>query len=90
MAPREVRVRRLTPPVEAGVHGMGRKPQKGEEHIGAPPRVQKLFARLSVLDRIMLDTSRVMLFIKSVDAQDWEKVGPLLETEDELTTTGPW
>ena len=43
------------------------------------------FARLSVLDRTILDTSRVLLFIKSVDERDRDQVGSLLETEDGLT-----
>jgi hypothetical protein len=44
------------------------------------------FARLSALDRTVLDTSRVLLFVKSVDARDREKIGLLLETDDGLTT----
>jgi hypothetical protein len=40
---------------------------------------------LSALDRTVLDTSCVLLFVKSVDARDWEKIGLLLETDDELT-----
>jgi hypothetical protein len=38
------------------------------------------FARLSALDRTVLDTSRVLLFVKSV-----EKIGSLLKTDDGLT-----
>ena len=34
----------------------------------------------------MLDTSKVLLFIKSVDSRDREKVGLLLETDDGLMT----
>ena len=34
----------------------------------------------------MLDTSKVLLFIKSVDPLDQEKVGLLLETDGGLTT----
>ena len=30
--------------------------------------------------------SKVLLFLKSIDSLDWEKVGLLLETDDELTT----
>ena len=44
------------------------------------------FARLSALDRTVLDTSRVLLFVKAVDALDREKVGLLLETDEGLTT----
>ena len=34
----------------------------------------------------VLDTSKVLLFIKSVDALDREKVGLLFETDGGLTT----
>jgi hypothetical protein len=34
---------------------------------------------------MVLDTSRVLLFVKSVDARDREKIGLLLETDDGLT-----
>ena len=34
----------------------------------------------------MLDTSRFLLFVKSVNALDRGSVGPLLETDDGLTT----
>ena len=44
------------------------------------------FARLSALDQTVLDTSRVLLFVKSVDVRDREQVGFLLETDDGLTT----
>ena len=43
------------------------------------------FARLSALDRTVLDTSKVLVFIKSVDEVDWEKVDHLLETDEGLT-----
>jgi hypothetical protein len=33
----------------------------------------------------VLDTSRVLLFVKSVDVRDREKVGLLLETDEGLT-----
>jgi hypothetical protein len=46
---------------------------------------EERFARLSTLDRTVLDTSRVLLFVKSVDARDREKIGLLLETDDGLT-----
>ena len=39
---------------------------------------------MSALDRTMLDTSKVLLFIKIVDALDRERVGPLLETDEGL------
>ena len=41
---------------------------------------------MSTLDQIVLDTSKVLLFIKSFDSQDREKVGLLLETDEELMT----
>ena len=37
------------------------------------------------LDRTVLDTNRVLLFIKSVNALDQESVGPELETDEGLT-----
>jgi hypothetical protein len=37
------------------------------------------------LERTVLDTSHVLLFVKSVDARDREKIGLLLETDDGLT-----
>ena len=46
--------------------------------------IEERFARLSALDRTILDTSRVLLFVKSVDERDREQVGLLLETEDGL------
>ena len=46
---------------------------------------EERFARLSTLDRTVLDTSRVLLFVKSVDARDREQVGLLLETDNGLT-----
>ena len=48
--------------------------------------LQGCFTRLSELDRMMLDTNKVLLFIKVVDARDREKVGLLFETDDGLTT----
>ena len=47
---------------------------------------EKCFMRLSTLDRTMLDTRKVLLFIKAVDALYKEKVGLLLETDERLTT----
>ena len=46
---------------------------------------EERFARLSVLDRTILDTSRILLFVKSVNERDREQVGLLLETKDGLT-----
>ena len=42
--------------------------------------------QLSTLDRTVLNTSKVQLFVKSVDVLDGEKVGILLETDEGLTT----
>ena len=47
---------------------------------------ERRFARLSALDRTVLDTSRVLLFVKSVNALNRGSVGPLLETDEGLTT----
>ena len=47
---------------------------------------ERRFSRLSALDRTVLDTSRMLFFIKSVDALYRERVGPLLETNEGLTT----
>ena len=46
---------------------------------------EERFVRLSVLDLTILDTSRVLLFVKSVDERDREQVGLLLESDDGLT-----
>ena len=43
------------------------------------------FVRLSTLDRTVLDTSKVLLFVKSFDLLDRDNVGLLLETNDGLT-----
>ena len=42
------------------------------------------FARLSTLDRIMLDMSKVLLFVKSFDLLNRDNVDHLLQTNDEL------
>ena len=47
---------------------------------------EERFARLSALDKTVLDTSRVLLFVKALDVWDREQVGLLLETDDGLTT----
>ena len=46
---------------------------------------ERRFARLSALDRSVLYTSRVLLFVKSVNSLDRKSVDPLLETDDRLT-----
>ena len=59
-------------------------PGKGRNTMVLLQEFEKRFARLSTLDRMVLDTSKVLLFIKTVDARDREKVGSLLETDDGL------
>ena len=61
-------------------------PGKGRNASALLREFEENFARLSALDRTILDTSRVLLFVKSVDERDREQVGLLLETEDGLTT----
>jgi hypothetical protein len=46
---------------------------------------EERFTHLSALDRSVLDTSHVLLFVKTVDVRDREKIGLLLETNDGLT-----
>jgi hypothetical protein len=61
-------------------------PEKGRKESVFLQEFEERFARLSALDRAVLDTSCVLLFVKSVDERHREKVGFLLETEDGLTT----
>jgi hypothetical protein len=60
-------------------------PGKGRSASALLREFEERFARLSALDRTVLDTSRVLLFVKSVDARDREKIDLLLETDDGLT-----
>jgi hypothetical protein len=60
-------------------------PEKGRSASALLWEFKERFAHLSALDRAVLDTGRVLLFVKSVDARDREKVGLLLETNDGLT-----
>ena len=60
-------------------------PGKGRNASALLREFEENFARLSALDRMVLDTSRVLLFVKSVDERDRSHVGALLETEDGLT-----
>jgi hypothetical protein len=60
-------------------------PGKGRSTTMLLQEFEKRFARLSTLDQTVLDTSRVLLFVKAVDALDREKVGLLLETDEGLT-----
>ena len=59
-------------------------PGKGRNTSMLLQELEKRFARLLVLDRTVVDTSKV-LFIKSVDPLDRENVGVLLETYEGLT-----
>ena len=59
---------------------------KGRNTSALLREFEERFARLSALDRIVLDTSRVLLFVKAVDVRDRDQVGLLLETDDGLTT----
>jgi hypothetical protein len=61
-------------------------PGKGRTASALLWEFQDRFVRLSALDRTVLDTSRVLLFVKPVDVRDREKIGLLLETNDGLTT----
>ena len=61
-------------------------PEKGRNASVLLREFEERFTRLSTLDRTILDTSRVLLFVKSVDVRDREQVGFLLETDDGLTT----
>ena len=61
-------------------------PDKGRNASVLLREFEERFARLSALDQTVLDTSRVLLFVKSVDIRDREQVGFLLEIDDGLTT----
>ena len=61
-------------------------PGKGRNTSAFLREFEEHFARLSVLDRTVLDTSRVLLFVKVVDVWDRDQVGLLLEIDDGLTT----
>ena len=45
-------------------------PRKGRNTSALLKEFEKRFARLSTLDRIVIDMSKVLLFIKSVDPHD--------------------
>ena len=61
-------------------------PEKGRNASALLRKSEECFARLSTLDKIVLDTSRVLLIVKSVDVRDRDKVGLLLHTDHGLTT----
>ena len=61
-------------------------PKKGRNASALLRDFEERFARLSALEKTILDTNRVLLFIKAVDVRDRERVGLLLETDEGLTT----
>ena len=61
-------------------------PEKGRNVLVLLREFEERSAHLSALDRTILDTSRVLLFVKLADVRDREQVGLLLETDDGLTT----
>ncbi len=61
-------------------------PGKGRNASALLREFEERFTRLLMLDRTVLDTSHVLLFVKAVDARDRDKVGLLLETDDGLTS----
>ena len=60
-------------------------PGKGRNASALLREFEERFAQLSALDRTILDTSRVLLFVKVVDMRDQGQLGLLLETDDGLT-----
>ena len=60
-------------------------PEKGRNTSVLLQEFEKRFTWLLALDQTVLDTSKVLLFINSVDALDQERVGLLLETDKGLT-----
>ena len=58
---------------------------KGRNIAALLQEFETRFARLSAPYQRVLDTSKVLLFIKSVIEEDREKVGLLLKTDDGLT-----
>ena len=60
--------------------------RKGRVTLALLQEFERRFMWLSVLDRTMLDTSKVLIFIRTVDPLHWEKMGLLLETNEGLMT----
>ena len=60
-------------------------PGKGRNLSTLLQEFESLFTRLSTLDRTVLDTSKVLLFVKSFDFLIRDNVGLLLETNEGLT-----
>ena len=65
---------------------MGGDAQKGKNALVLLQEFEERFTCLLALDRTVLDTSRVLLFVKPVDVRDREQVGLLLEIDNGLTT----
>ena len=61
-------------------------PRKGRNASALLREFEEYFVRLSALDWTILDTSRILQFVKAVDVRDREQVVLLLETDDGLTT----
>ena len=60
-------------------------PDKGQISSTLVHEFKSRFMRLSMLDRTVLETSKVLLFVTSFDLSDCESVGLLLETNNGLT-----
>ena len=56
-------------------------PRKGRNASALLREFEKCFARLSAIDRVVLDMSRVLLMVKVMDAQDREQVGEELNED---------
>mgnify|MGYP000630293326 FL=1 len=61
-------------------------PDKGQNASALLQEFESRFARLSRLDRTVLETSKVLFFVTSFDSRVRESVGLLLETNRGLTT----
>ena len=61
-------------------------PDKGQNASALLQEFESRFARLSRLDRTMLETSKVLFFVTSLHSLVQESVGLLLETNRGLTT----
>ena len=60
-------------------------PDKGQNASALLQEFKSWFARLCRLDRTVLETSKVLFFVKSFDSHVRESVGLLLETNRSLT-----
>ena len=61
-------------------------PDKGQNASAVLQDFESMFARLSRLDRTVLETSKVLFFVTSFDSRVRESVGLLLETNWGLMT----